>query len=111
QITSRRRPIPIQWRIKELNEYLMGWIGYFALADTPNVFQNLDAWVRRRLRMCLWKEWKLPRTKVKRLLALGVPRGKAYEWGNSRKGYWRIAKSPVLHLLINDSSNRINLRV
>lgn len=97
QITSRKRPVFLGDRIEELNEYLMGWLGYFALADTPSVFKRLDEWVRRRLRMCLWKQWKLPRTKVKRLIALGVPKGKAYEWGNSRKGYWRISKSPVLH--------------
>jgi RNA-directed DNA polymerase len=101
-ITSRRRPVSLPDRIEELNEYLIGWIGYFALADTPSVFQDLDKWVRRRLRMCLWKEWKLPRTKVKRLLALGVPKGKAYEWGNSRKGYWRISKSPVLHRTLDN---------
>ncbi|GGD97451.1 hypothetical protein GCM10010911_65220 [Paenibacillus nasutitermitis] len=44
--------------------------------------------------MCLWKQWKVPRTKVKKLTALGVSKGKAYEWGNTRKKYWRIAGSP-----------------
>ena len=101
-ITSRKRPISLEDRIEELNQYLMGWIGYFALADTPSVVKHLDKWVRRRLRMCLWKQWKLPRTKVKRLIALGIPKGKAYEWGNSRKGYWRISKSPVLHRTLDN---------
>ena len=101
-ITSRKRPISLEDRIEELNQYLMGWIGYFALADTPSVVKHLDKWVRRRLRMCLWKQWKLPRTKVKRLIALGAPKGKAYEWGNSRKGYWRISKSPVLHRTLDN---------
>jgi RNA-directed DNA polymerase len=101
-ITSRKRPMALDDRIEELNQYLMGWLGYFALADTPSVFKSLDEWIRRRLRMCLWKQWKLPRTKVKRLIALGVPKGKAFEWGNSRKGYWRISKSPVLHRTLNN---------
>lgn len=101
EITSRKRPISFEDRIEELNQYLMGWLGYFALADTPSVFLSLDKWVRRRLRMCLWKQWKLPRTKVKRLIALGMPKGKAYEWGNSRKGYWRISKSPILDRALN----------
>lgn len=101
-ITSRKRPISLEDRIEELNQYLMGWIGYFALADTPSVVKHLDKWVRRRLRMCLWNQWKLPRTKVKRLIALGTPKGKAYEWGNSRKGYWRISKSPVLHRTLDN---------
>jgi RNA-directed DNA polymerase len=84
-------------RIRRLNQYLTGWCGYFALADTPTPFKEMDEWVRRRLRMCLWKQWKKPKTKTKRLIALGVPKTKAYEWGNSRKGYWRIACNPILH--------------
>lgn len=97
QITSRSKPYPLEQRIEELNRLLVGWCNYFSLADTKTIFQELDGWIRRRMRMCLWKQWKKPRTKVKRLLALGVPKLKAYEWGNSRKKYWRIAGSPVLH--------------
>lgn len=96
-ITSRSKPIPIETRIKELNQYLTGWCGYYALVDTKGVFQELDEWTRRRLRMCVWKQWKQPKTKVRKLLSLGVPKQKAYEWGNSRKKYWRIACSPILH--------------
>ena len=97
EITSRKKPYPMEYRIKKLNQYLMGWCGYFALADTPSVFRKFDSWIRRRLRMCMWKNWKKPRTKVRKLIGLGVPKGKAYEWGNSRKSYWRISKSPILH--------------
>ncbi|SFF52299.1 hypothetical protein SAMN05216353_1012 [Halobacillus alkaliphilus] len=52
--------------------------------------------------MIRWKEWKLPKTKVKNLMALGVTKAKAFEWGNTRKGYWRIASSPILHRTFND---------
>jgi RNA-directed DNA polymerase len=102
EITSRKRPLSMKQRIEELNQYLTGWCGYFALADTPSTFQRLDEWIRRRLRMCLWKQWKKPKTKVKRLVSLGVPKDKAYEWGNSRKGYWRIACSPILHRALDN---------
>lgn len=91
-ITSRKRPYSMEVRIQKLNQYLMGWCGYFALADTPSVFKSLESWIRRRLRMCVWKSWKKPSTKVRKLTGLGVPKGKAHEWGNSRKGYWRISK-------------------
>jgi RNA-directed DNA polymerase len=101
-ITSRKSPKTMDQRIKELNQYLMGWCGYFALADTPSVFEGLDTWIRRRLRMCLWKQWKKPKTKVKRLISLGIPREKAFEWGNTRKGYWRIAGSPILQRTLNN---------
>ncbi|MCZ2260494.1 group II intron reverse transcriptase/maturase [Sporosarcina sp. G11-34] len=103
EITSRKKPYPLAYRIKKLNQYLMGWCGYFALADTPSVFIEFDSWIRRRLRMCIWKAWKLPRTKVRKLTGLGVPKGKAYEWGNTRKSYWRISKSPILHRALDNS--------
>jgi RNA-directed DNA polymerase len=85
-ITSRRKSMKMEERIKELNQYLIGWCGYFSLADTPSVFKDMDKWIRRRLRMCLWKQWKKPKTKVKRLISLGMPKDKAFEWGNTRKG-------------------------
>ena len=81
----------------------MGWCGYFALADTPSVFIKFDSWIKRRLRMCMWKNWKKPSTKVRKLIGLGAPKDKAYEWGNSRKSYWRISKSPVLHRTLGNS--------
>ena len=103
EITSRKKPYPMDYRIKKLNQYLMGWCGYFALADTPSVFRAFDSWIRRRLRMCMWKNWKKPSTKVRKLIGLGAPKDKAYEWGNSRKSYWRISKSPVLHRTLGNS--------
>lgn len=102
EITSRKSPIPMEERIKKLNQYLTGWCGYYALVDTKTVFEELDKWIRRRLRMCLWKHWKLPRTKVKKLTALGVSKGKANEWGNTRKKYWRIAGSPILQSTLDN---------
>src|SRR5690606_5509454 len=103
EITSRKKPYSMENRIKKLNQYMMGWCGYFSLADTPSVFTKLDSWIKRRLRMCTWKNWKNPRTKVRNLIGLGVPKGKAYEWGNSRKSYWRISKSPILHRALGNS--------
>ncbi|MEK5395426.1 group II intron maturase-specific domain-containing protein [Paenibacillus sp. FSL K6-2859] len=102
EITSRKKAMRMEERIQELNRYLMGWQGYFCLADTPSVLKAMDMWIRRRLRMCLWKQWKNPRTKVKRLISLGVPKDIAYEWGNTRKGYWRIAGSPILQRALNN---------
>ncbi|HET7590434.1 MAG TPA: group II intron reverse transcriptase/maturase [Solirubrobacterales bacterium] len=97
QLTSRKERISMEWRIERLNRYLVGWVGYYQLVDTPSKLKDLESWLHRRLRMVRWKEWRLPRTKVKNLTALGVKPYKAYEWGNSRKAYWRIAKSPILH--------------
>jgi RNA-directed DNA polymerase len=107
-LTSRSKPIPMEVRIEKLNQYLTGWCGYFALADTPSKFKEFDEWMRRRLRMIEWKQWKNPKTRVRKLKSLGVPDHKAYEWGNSRKKFWRIASSPILHKTLDNSywSNR-----
>lgn len=103
EMTSRKSPIPMEIRIGRLKHYLRGRVGYFALIDTPSILKKLDSCIRRRLRMCLWKQWKLPRTRVRKLKSLGVPSGKAYEWGNTRKGYWRIAYSPILGSTLNNA--------
>ncbi|XBC99716.1 group II intron maturase-specific domain-containing protein [Pseudalkalibacillus hwajinpoensis] len=89
-------------RIKKLNKFIVGWRNYFQLAETTSTFRELMAWLRRRLRMIRWKEWKTPKTRRKELLSLGVTKAKAFEWSNTRKGYWRIASSPILHRTFND---------
>ena len=55
EINLRSKPMPMEERIKKLINTLIGWCGYFALADTPSMFKEFDEWIRRRLRMCLWK--------------------------------------------------------
>ncbi|MBY0097161.1 group II intron reverse transcriptase/maturase, partial [Mesobacillus maritimus] len=94
EITSRKWSISMKDRIEKLNRYLVGWLGYYQLADTPSVLSKLDGWIRRRLRMIRWKEWKKVKTKHRNLKKLGVKPNKAWEWANTRLGYWRIAKSP-----------------
>lgn len=97
QITSRSRSISMEDRLKLLNTYLKGWIGYFRIIDTLSVLRALDKWIRRRLRMCLLKQWKKPRTKRRKLIALGIPEDWARLISGSRKGYWRLSKTPQLN--------------
>jgi hypothetical protein len=101
-LTSRKKSISMEVRIEKLNRYLVGWLGYYQLAETPSIFKVLDGWIRRRLRMIRWKEWKKVQTKYKNLIRLGIKRGKAWEWANTRKAYWRIAKSPILHQALGE---------
>jgi len=96
-LTQRSVPMGMDERIEKLNQYLGGWIGYFALAETPSVFERLDEWIRARLRMCQWKQWKRIRTRVRELRALGLKELDVWEAAGSRKAYWRIAHSPPLH--------------
>jgi group II intron reverse transcriptase/maturase len=96
QLTSRKRGVSMKRRIEEINRFTVGWTNYYALADTPSIFEELDRWLRRRLRQVRWKEWKRPKTKRRNLIALGIPQREAAQWAYSGKGYWRISGSPVL---------------
>ena len=68
-------------RIERSNKYLIGWLGYYQLAETPSVFRNLNCWIKRRLRMIRWKEWKKTKTRYKNLIKLGTDRAKAWGMG------------------------------
>jgi hypothetical protein len=96
-LTSRSWGISMERRIASINRFSRGWTAYFAVADTPSVFEELDEWLRRRLRQARWKEWKRPKTRRRNLQALGAPAQQAHEWAYSRKGYWRNAGSAPLH--------------
>lgn len=97
EITSRTRSQSMKERLDKLNKYLIGWLGHYALAEVPTTLKDLDKWIRCRLRMCLWKQWKRPKARIRNLRALGIEHQKAYEVGNSRKGYWRMAHSPQMN--------------
>ena len=95
-LTKRNRGRNVRAVMREVKVFIRGWLGYFHVADMKRTMQSWDEWLRRRFRMYIWKQWKKPKTKVANLRKLGVPADKAFQWGNSRRGYWRIAGSPVL---------------
>jgi len=103
KLTSRRWGVSMERRIREVNRFTVGWVAYFALADTPRPLSDLDEWLRRRLRQVRWKEWKRYRTKRRNLRALGIPERSAREWAGSRKGYWRLARTWVLSRSLTDA--------
>ena len=101
-LTKRNRGRNVHRVMQEVKVFIRGWIGYFRVADMKRTLLSWDEWMRRRFRMYIWKQWKKPRTKVVNLRKLGIPADKAYQWGNSRLGYWRIAGSPVLKCSITN---------
>jgi RNA-directed DNA polymerase len=103
ELTRRNRSQAMKERIRQLNSYVGGWVSYYALAETPSVLAELDAWIRHRLRACKWKQWKRVRTRFRELRALKVPRKLAWDTANTRKGPWRIALSPGLHQGLNNA--------
>ena len=91
--TSRRISISMEERIDNLNRYLKGWIGYFHIVDMKTHLKRMRSWIRRRLRMCIWKQWKNVKTRIRKLKQLGLSVEDAIKYGNSRKGYWRLSNS------------------
>ena len=96
EYAERNRGRNVRRVMQEVKVFIRGWLGYFHVAEMKRMMKSWDEWLRRRFRMYIWKQWKKPRTKVANLKKLGIPADKAYQWGNSRLGYWRIAGSPVL---------------
>ena len=96
EYAERNRGRNVRRVMQEVKVFIRGWLGYFHVAEMKRMRKSWDEWLRRRFRMYIWKQWKKPRTKVANLRKLGIPADKAYQWGNSRLGYWRIAGSPVL---------------
>ncbi|WP_010241136.1 group II intron reverse transcriptase/maturase [Clostridium arbusti] len=96
EVTGRSNAMSMELRAIKLKQIIIGWINYFKLADMKSTLKTLDEWLRRRIRMCYWKQWKKLKTKHDNLKRLGIDEYKAWEYANTRKGYWRISNSPIL---------------
>lgn len=96
ELTSRSNGMGNEVRAMKLRRYIMGWVNYFKIADMKKLLSTTDEWMRRRIRMVFWKQWKRVRTRFKMLKSLGVHEQKAWEYANTRKGYWRTSHSPIL---------------
>ena len=107
ELTSRSNGWGNDRRKEALSLYIRGWVQYFKLADMNKMLIRVDEWYRRRLRMVIWKQWKRIKTKIANLVKLGINKQKAYEWANTRKGYWHTAGSFILTRSI--TSERLRL--
>jgi group II intron reverse transcriptase/maturase len=101
-LTRRTRPGTLEDILQGINRQVVGWVGYFRLADTPSVFAELDEWLRRRLRQLIWKRWKRGKTRWRELVKLGVPRDKA-GLGAVGTSPWRMAASPVVNMGLSNA--------
>lgn len=102
-LTSRSNGWSMEARIYRLNQVIRGWVNYFSLADMRNHCLMLDEWLRRRLRMVYWKQWKRIKTRHANLVRLSIHSRKAWEYANSRKGYWHIANSWILSTTLTNA--------
>lgn len=99
-LTRRSWSISMADRLSKITQATRGWANYFGIAHGKKRLVRIDEWLRSRLRMCIWKQWKRVKTRYKALRQLNIPHEQAYMWANTRKGYWRIAHSPILTLAI-----------
>ena len=96
ELTSRKQGKSVAAILANLKRSTTGWLGYYAIADMKSKMQEFNEWTRRRIRQILWKQWKRIKARHDNLVKLGVDDRKAWEWANSRLGYWRVAGSWIL---------------
>jgi len=105
-ITRKTSPVPFGERIDRLNSLMCGWVQYFKHATGYQKLKELDAWVRCRLRYCIWKQWKKPKRRYRAFVQLGIVPGWARRFAWSRKGGWAIACSPIMGTTVTEARLR-----
>jgi group II intron reverse transcriptase/maturase len=98
--TRKTTPMTFNERIQKIKAIQRGWINNFRLANIQGKLNELDGWLRNRLRYCIWHHWKKRERKRKNLIRLGVNPRDAFRWSRSRLGGWAIAQSPILNTTI-----------
>ena len=100
ELTARSNGVSHEQRKLRLNVYIRGWVEYFKLADMKRLLSRTDEWLRRRLRLCIWK------SRYRNLIRCGVDQCRAWMWANTRKGYWHTAGSAILSRAVNNDNLR-----
>lgn len=97
KLTRRNRPGTFPEIIKEINRITVGWINYYKIAFMKTFMVKTKAWLNHRMRQIMWKRWKKVATRYKWLKKLGINHDEALKTAASRKGYWRISRSEIIH--------------
>jgi len=93
RLTGRSWFVSMEYRLQKLAQYVRGWMNYFGISENYSPIPEIDHWLRRRVRMCYWKQWRLARTKVRNLLKLGASKKVAIPVAMSRKGPWNLSRT------------------
>lgn len=102
-ITSRSRGISMKQRLLELKRYCVGWFHYFKIGLPFKEVREWDGWIRRRIRLCYWKDWKVPRKRRRMLIKLGIPADEVKKASRARKGYWRMSRNSLVSIALNNT--------
>ncbi len=103
QLTNRNWGVSMRYQLFKLSQYLRGWINYFGIANCYQRCVDLDHWIRRRVRMAYWRQWRKPRTKVRNLLSRGVHIQSAVACGITSKVPWRSSKTPGIQQALSNA--------
>jgi RNA-directed DNA polymerase len=103
ELTGRSWGVSMDYRLHKLRQYLRGWTAYFGISQYYSPVPELDDWIRRRIRMCYWKQWRWVRTKIKNLVALGVSLKTAIQHAASSKSHWHMARTPGLQQALSNA--------
>ncbi|WP_078428093.1 group II intron maturase-specific domain-containing protein [Alkalihalobacterium alkalinitrilicum] len=102
QLTKRNWSVPLDYRILKLKQVILGWVNYFRICNMKKVTQRIDEKLRSRIRVIIWKQWKVPRKQIKSLVQLGIPEEEAKGLTFCRKGYRYIGLSKVVQRAISN---------
>lgn len=100
ELSSRRSVQRIRLSLERIKVYMRGWLNYFGIADMKNKIGELNGWLYHRIRMCIWKQWKKPKTKIRNLRKLGVPKDLSWQAGNSRCGHWFTTHTVAINMAL-----------
>ena len=100
-LTKRSESISLDKRFEKLNWLIRGWVNYFKISKMKSFLTKMDEWLRTRIRMIIWKQWKKPKTQENNLIKCGYSRGEARGLANCRRGYMFIAHSKILQNAIS----------
>ncbi|PAE31269.1 group II intron reverse transcriptase/maturase [Bacillus sp. 7884-1] len=102
QLTKRNWSVPLDYRILKLKQVIFGWVNYFRIANMKKVMSRVDEKLRSRIRVIIWKQWKIPKKQIKSLIQLGIPEEEAKGLTFCRKGYRYIGLSKVVQRAISN---------
>jgi RNA-directed DNA polymerase len=103
EITSRSWGVSMPRRLEELRRYAVGWLNYFGISHTYRQLLELDQWLRRRVRLCYWKQWKRPRTRRRHLISLGIHPDEVMKASRCRRGYWWMSGNGIVQRALNNA--------
>ncbi|WP_096190932.1 group II intron reverse transcriptase/maturase, partial [Neobacillus soli] len=102
KLTKRNWSVPLDFRILKLKQVILGWVNYFRISNMKKAMTTIDKKLRSRIRVIIWKQWKVSRKRIKSLVQLGIPEEEAKGLTFCRRGYRYIGLSKVVQRAISN---------